>query len=150
MVFYTSLAGANPRYENDVFYRTQIGPDSDRVTRLFATARDVGIEVRQGQLGWQGLRDALQLGHRLAIVLVDKCKLRGISRCCCGLVNAGYVGHFLVVSAFRESSQEFVAHDPSGSPSSRLISVSALDQAWHAYGTDDDVLLVSRRVESNV
>jgi hypothetical protein len=143
-VFFSTLTvGANPAFSSEYFYKGQIATDRSRVERLFREAQEAGIGVRIGSMTWQELRDYLRRGNCLAIVLVDKWKLREGARCCCGLVP-GYAGHYIVVSAFREDSSQFVVQDPACSAPQKLMRAASLDQARQSFGTDEDVLIVSR------
>jgi hypothetical protein len=144
VIFYTMTVGANPEFATELFYRGQLSADRVRVDRLFSQAVQRGINIRQKSLTWQDLRDHLQGGHRLAIVLIDKWKLKENSQCCCGLVVPGYAGHYIVVSTFCEGSQMFLVHDPACSLTCTYMSAPSLDRARMSFGTDEDVLLVSR------
>lgn len=95
-------------------------------------------------------------GDCVPIVLVDKCKLRytaepppeepqrpGVPSCCCGLVRIGYKGHYIVLTAWAEASQAFRVEDPALSGAT-YITRDCLDRARTSYGTDEDILVVSR------
>jgi Guanylylate cyclase len=92
VVFHTLTMGANPAFASEQFYQGQLTADRTRVDRLFREAAHAGIMLRHGSLSWQDLRDLVQCNDCLAIVLVDKWKLRAAGRCCCGLVEPSYAG----------------------------------------------------------
>jgi Guanylylate cyclase len=92
VLFYTLTVGANPAFASEGFYKGQLAHDRARVECLFAHAADVGIVVRKGSLSWEELRDDVQVPGVLAIVLVDKWRLRESAGCCCGLIDPGYAG----------------------------------------------------------
>jgi Guanylylate cyclase len=81
----------------------------------------------------------------LVIILVDKCKLsRGNSCPCFGLLSVGYTGHYIVICRYDEAAQSFVVLDPAQGQGRRCIDVQSLDRARRSFGTDEDILLVSR------
>jgi Guanylylate cyclase len=81
-------------------------------------------------------------------MLVDKCKLRNAEGtacpCCCGFLPVGYLGHYIVISRYEEDSECFSVLDPAHIQGRRCIDVHSLDRARRSFGTDEDVLLVSR------
>ena len=139
------MVGANPEYATEPFYRRHFTSDNAYVNALFASAAAAGIIVQQQSLSWQALRSCLQ--HRcLVIVLVDRWQLAEQVHCCCKLgKQPSYAGHYLLVSDYDDSAGEFVAHDPSGAAGITRISAADLDKARRVFGTDEDVLIVSRR-----
>lgn len=88
--------------------------------------------------------------ENLIIILVDKCKLRHsvedtasmCSHCCCGLIQFSYRGHYIVLTGFDDASGMFTMEDPL-CPCSSRISPGYLDAARLAFGTDEDILLIS-------
>ena len=145
VVFFSTLTvGANPAFSSEYFYKGQLSADRARVERLFGEAEQAGIGLRIGSLTWQDLRNYLQRGDCLVIVLVDKWKLREGARCCCGLVEPGYAGHYIVLSGFREDTSMFVIQDPACSSPCKAMTSACLDKARQSFGTDEDVLIVSR------
>lgn len=98
----------------------------------------------------------MNAGDCLAIVLVDKCKLRytaepppdeshrsGVPSCCCGLVRFSYRGHYIVLTSWVEGAQAFRVEDPALTLAT-YITAASLDRARISYGTDEDILVVSR------
>lgn len=142
--FCTRFLGANPGYSKEVFYRTHMSADRVRVDRLFREAAGAGIVVRQTRVPWQSLRDALAGGCHLVVLLVDKWRLKDSPGCLCGLVDPCYTGHYVVLSAFDADRGVFVVQDPACSGESRCMDPASLDRARCCFGTDEDLLLVSR------
>ena len=62
---------------------------------------------------------------------------------CCGF-GSGYTGHYVVVCGYDEDRQEFVLRDPASSNATLVISAAGFDNARKSFGTDEDILLVSR------
>lgn len=149
LMFLTVTVGANPDFASETFYKTSMSEDMVRVERLFQDAPQAGIVVEQRSLRWQELRDLLTKGGNVAIVLVDKCKLRdggqsSLLACCCGLVSPGYMGHYIVVCAYDEAAAKFIVQDPALPNANVRVSAEALDTARLSFGTDEDILIVSR------
>lgn len=63
--------------------------------------------------------------------------------CCCGLIRFSYRGHYIVLTGFDERFGMFKMEDPSATCSSS-ISPGDLDAARLAFGTDEDLLVVSK------
>lgn len=63
--------------------------------------------------------------------------------CCCGFLRFSYRGHYIVLTGFNDSSGMFTMEDPS-SPCSSCVSPADLDAARLAFGTDEDLLVVSK------
>jgi hypothetical protein len=144
VVFCTLTLGANPAYASECFYRRQLSVDRTRVERLFRQAEEAGISLRHESVSWQFLRDVLHSQEHLIVLLVDKRKLKEAAGCCCGLIEPGYTGHYIVVSAFDGAGQAFVVLDPACAATYKRISPESLDRARRCFGTDEDVLIVSR------
>lgn len=99
----------------------------------------------------------MSAGDCLVMVLVDKCKLRyssepppeerkdsGLPSYCCGLMQISYRGHYIVLTSWVEGAQAFRVEDPAMAVATYITAVS-LDRARTSYGTDEDILVVSRR-----
>lgn len=92
----------------------------------------------------------MHAGQHLAIVLVDKMKLRHsldaklLTSCCCGLVRLGYTGHYIVVYAYDAARCEFVVQDPASAQPCVRIAAATLDDARLCFGTDEDILFIAR------
>lgn len=78
------------------------------------------------------------------MLLVDKTKLKEGAGFCCGLIEPGYTGHYIVVSSFDVAGQAFVVLDPACAATQKRISPESLDRARRCFGTDEDILIVSR------
>lgn len=145
MEFATLEVGANQEYATEPFYRRNFNADHAYVNGLFASAPAAGIIVQQQSLPWQALRTYVQ--HRcLVIVLVDRWQLAEHVRCCCGFgKQPSYAGHYLLLSGFEDTGGNFLVHDPACAAGVKRISPAELDRARRVFGTDEDVLIVSRR-----
>jgi hypothetical protein len=55
---------------------------------------------------------------------------------------SGYLGHYIVVTAYDPASHTFTLRDPAGGPGVAAVGGDALDAARWAWGTDEDLLLV--------
>jgi hypothetical protein len=144
VVFCTLTLGANPAYASECFYRSQLSVDRTRVERLFREAEEAGIALRHESVSWQSLRNILLTGEHLVILLVDKTKLKEGAGCCCGLIEPGYTGHYIVVSSFDVARQAFIVLDPACAAAYKTINPESLDCARCSFGTDEDVLIVAR------
>nr|PNR30340.1 hypothetical protein PHYPA_026656 [Physcomitrium patens] len=146
VVFLTVTIGANPSFAVETFYQTNMEEDGERVNMLFAKAPQVGIRVQWRSITGEELSLLILSGGFLAIILVDKRKLSHpwldeiCLADCCGL-NTGYTGHYVVICGYDMDSDEFEIQDPASG--SGRISLDALDEARRAFGTDEDILLIS-------
>lgn len=159
-VYSTGFVGVRRDYEQLAFYRDEINDDRERVSRLFTEADQRGISVKQRILSDEELRAHLDMGN-ISIVLIDSVKLIGqqsrydkppttseklISSfllSAANLISFGtdYMGHYVVLCGYDESRDCALIRNPSFEG---LFAVpwSAFSRARHAFGTDDDVILV--------
>ncbi|XP_024403500.1 guanylyl cyclase 1 [Physcomitrium patens] len=148
VAFLTVTIGANPSFAVETFYQGNMEEDGERVNMLFAKAPQVGIRVQWRSITGEELSLMILSGGFLAIALVDKRKLSHPwldELCladCCGL-NTGYTGHYVVICGYDMDADEFEIRDPASGSTSERISLDALDEARKAFGTDEDILLIS-------
>mmetsp|Transcript_43864 Transcript_43864/g.73040 ORF Transcript_43864/g.73040 Transcript_43864/m.73040 type:complete len:285 (-) Transcript_43864:166-1020(-) len=143
--FCTITVGANPEFAKESFYMDTIQEDGRRVERLFRDAAECGITIQCRSLAIEEIQDRLLSGHWLLIALVDKRKLsppQCLSQCCG--IGSGYTGHYVVVCGYDADRQEFELRDPASSSALLVVSESGFEDARKAFGTDEDILLVSR------
>lgn len=146
--FLTVTIGANPGFALETFYKETMEEDRKRVDFLFERAAQAGIHIQRRSLSGQELAAVVLSGSFLAIALVDKRKFShpGASATClpecCGS-SAGYTGHYVVVCGYDRSREMFKIRDPASSSESHDISSHAFEEARKAFGTDEDLLLVS-------
>lgn len=57
-----------------------------------------------------------------------------------GFGNINYVGHYIVLSGYDESTKKFKVHDPAGY--CYWVSETVLNEARKSYGTDEDMIVV--------
>ncbi|KAJ9522911.1 hypothetical protein QJQ45_023701 [Haematococcus lacustris] len=156
VIFHTVTLGPNPAFHNETFYLANMQDDEARVSRLFLEAGPAGITLSQLSLPCPALTSALASRHSLLLVLVDKRKLEpwlAAADAClpyalCGLGGAyvaglGYTGHYLLIVGWDGSTQEYIVRDPASPYPELRLSPGALDDARCAFGTDEDLLVLS-------
>lgn len=149
----TSSPGVRAEYEEDAFYKDGFVDDAVRVRELFVRAADYGIDVRTSVLDADRL--LAHVAYRgPAIVLVNarllRCEdccsraLRSCLRCVYLLSGNGsaYFGHYVLVVGYSDAGGSVLYHDPSKTHRLCRTPVEEFDNARHAFGTDDDVLLI--------
>jgi len=149
--FFTITLGANPAFAKETFYMDNMEEDGRRVERLFRDAPRSGIRIECRSLSISDIRCFLLSGQWLLVVLVDKRKLnhpwQAATEGClpnfCGL-GSGYTGHYVVLCGYDGERREFVVRDPASSTATLLVSEAGLDEARMSFGTDEDLLLISR------
>eukprot|EP00240_Pyramimonas_obovata_P006933 CAMPEP_0118924732 /NCGR_PEP_ID=MMETSP1169-20130426/2730_1 /TAXON_ID=36882 /ORGANISM="Pyramimonas obovata, Strain CCMP722" /LENGTH=161 /DNA_ID=CAMNT_0006865863 /DNA_START=857 /DNA_END=1342 /DNA_ORIENTATION=- len=137
--------GANPEFATETFYMDNMEEDGRRVERLFRVAPECGICIECRSLRLEEIQDRLLSAQWLVIALVDKRKLSP-PQClpqCCGF-GSGYTGHYVVVCGYDAARHEFVLRDPASSSATLVVSASGFESARKSFGTDEDILLVSR------
>lgn len=151
----TITLGANPDYASEGFYKEHIQEDGSRVERLFRDASAAGIKVTRKSMGCRELKDRMLLGSTLVIALVDKTRLAGHAGVAAGhkavslgmsvrmMIAPGYTGHYIVVCGYDSETDRFMIQDPASSAQLDSVPTSSLEAARHAYGTDEDLLLVT-------
>eukprot|EP00873_Tetraselmis_striata_P025606 jgi/Tetstr1/445870/TSEL_033509.t1 len=151
VTFLTITIGANPEYASESFYREHIEEDEQRVARLFRAAPSKGVQLHQCSLNAQQLQAIVLSGVFIPILLVDKRKLtpaRPLPALCGASVGSyparGYTGHYIVICGLDAVTQEYAICDPAAAASRTTVSSAAMEAARQSFGTDEDILLVSR------
>ena len=145
-IFSSQSLAVNENLRALPFYAQQFARDTQRV------------QTRLGHHGLQRSRpyplseilDCVQYRGCVAILLVDANRLRGSNQ---QRSNATlpYTGHYLVVVGVQQEEkahQRVVVNDPGVAEGRQSLPVERLEQAWHATGTDSDVILLVRHAES--
>jgi len=148
-VMFTSFLGVNLQYATASFYREEILRDVRRVERLFASARERGVDVRLGRMSKHTVAELVGSGRVACVALVDKSLLYTASDSEDDVDHASegrrphFVGHYVVVCGIVDA-ERFVIRDPArDDDASTLISARAFDAARRAFGTDDDLIFVN-------
>ncbi|BDA40954.1 Protein GUCD1 [Coccomyxa sp. Obi] len=151
----TITIGANPDYAKESFYKEHMAEDGSRVERLFQEAATAGITVSRRSVGCRELKDRMLMGGVLVIALVDKTRLAGhtVSAVALPAVNLGlttrlgiapaYTGHYIVICGYDCETDRFMIQDPASTAEMDSVPTCSLEAARHAYGTDEDLLLVT-------
>jgi hypothetical protein len=172
-VFYTRVLGVVAEYGEFDFYKEAIQGDTLRVGRLFAAAaaaagRGGAPCVVQATLRGATLCRLLRSRAVVAIALVDLNYLApsrqqggGGAKAAATLAAAAssslaastsapppkpkaYRGHYIVLCGHLAASDEVVYRDPEGPPGHvGFVTSRQLDKARGAWGTDEDLILVS-------
>ncbi|EIE26457.1 hypothetical protein COCSUDRAFT_46095 [Coccomyxa subellipsoidea C-169] len=153
--FTTITIGANPEYAKESFYREHMAEDGSRVERLFQEAAAAGITVTRRSVSCAELKERMLAGSALVIALVDKTRLAGHSVPAMqappispGLASRlglapSYTGHYIVICGYDPATDRFVIKDPASAAEMNSVPCASLEAARHAYGTDEDLLLVT-------
>ena len=56
--------------------------------------------------------------------------------------NAGYTGHYVVVSDYDPQNATYLVSDPATRGGQRYVPAAVLNRARRAFGTDEDLLLI--------
>ena len=147
--FLTVTIGANPNFANETFYMENMEEDGKRVEKLFRDAPQVGISIEHRSLSLEELLCYVSSGDYLVITLIDKRKLTAMwstaEVClgrCCG-IGSGYTGHYVVVLGYLKDMNQFIVRDPASTSDTLYIDCASFDMARKAFGTDEDLLIVS-------
>eukprot|EP00252_Welwitschia_mirabilis_P010627 TRINITY_DN24009_c0_g1_i2.p1 TRINITY_DN24009_c0_g1~~TRINITY_DN24009_c0_g1_i2.p1 ORF type:complete len:288 (+),score=57.26 TRINITY_DN24009_c0_g1_i2:446-1309(+) len=148
VAFFTVTIGANPNFVCESFYKEHMAEDGERVTKLFEKAPQAGILIQCRSLTGEELSMLMCSGNYIAIALVDKYKLSQpwledfcLADCC--ILSTEYTGHYVVICGYDKETNEFEIRDPASCRESERISLEQLDEARKAFGTDEDILLIS-------
>lgn len=94
--------------------------------------------------GGMGCADGDARAHGGAHVGVDGTSGRpAVSNGGSGASRRGYQGHYVLVVGLSAARDAYRVLDPASGPSLLSVPCEQLEAAWHTFGTDDDVLLVS-------
>ena len=157
--FFTVMEGVRESYEAEAFYRDDLDTDRGRVEKLFRGAAAAGITVKVSSLSCDELAESIFAGQA-AIVLTDRRLLRPrrppvSTRSGGGVASDGrvtfeaprdgstFTGHYIILCGFDQESGHFDVRDPASAVAHYTVSKEQLDFARRAFGTDEDLLLVS-------
>lgn len=146
--YFTVTLGANPKFSAEIFYKEQLPNDSARVDTLFQKAMDAGISIECRSISAEQLSLLILSGKYIAIALVDQYRLSRswLEDCCVSSLCNGsfsYTGHYVVISGYDATTNEFEIRDPASSRKHERITSRCLEKARKSFGTDEDLLLIS-------
>ncbi|WJX38367.1 hypothetical protein P8452_26037 [Trifolium repens] len=155
--YFTVTFGANPNYCGESFYKEELPNDLARVDTLFKDAMEAGIDIQCRSISKEEISFLILSGKYIAIALVDHNKLRF---CCShawqdfhvpGVLssNSDYTGHYVLICGFDAGADMFEIRDPASSRKHKRISSKSLEEARKAFGTDEDILLISLEKSKN-
>lgn len=146
--YFTVTFGANPNYSVESFYKEELPNDLDRVDTLFQKAVEAGIDIQCRSISGEEISVLILSGKYIAVALVDHSKLShawledvhvpGVFS-----NNSDYTGHYVLICGFDAEADMFEIRDPASSKKHKRISSKSLEEARKAFGTDEDILLVS-------
>ncbi len=92
------------------------------------------------------MRAFLECGRYMILLLVNaQClKTFGFLSCCFNSSPNDFLGHYILLVAYLEESDIFIARDPSVDYPDTLLTPKQLDQARSSPGTDHDCIVISR------
>ncbi|KAM7272044.1 hypothetical protein ACFE04_031258 [Oxalis oulophora] len=151
--YYTITFGANPSYSVETFYKEQLPTDQVRVDQLFQRATEAGINIQCRSVSGVEISRFVLSGKYIAIALVDQYKLsqRWMDDAIVSEFygsNSGYTGHYIVICGYDTIADEFEIRDPASSRENERISSKHLEDARKSFGTDEDLLLWTRKLRS--
>ncbi|XP_004503213.1 guanylyl cyclase 1 [Cicer arietinum] len=151
--YFTVTFGANPNYCVESFYKEELPNDLERVDMLFQEAMEAGIDIQCRSISEQEISFLILSGKYIAIALVDHSKLSHAGQdvhvpgIFCN--NSDYTGHYVLICGFDAGADMFEIRDPASSRKHKRISSKSLQEARKAFGTDEDLLLISLEKSKN-
>ncbi|GAU40092.1 hypothetical protein TSUD_151360 [Trifolium subterraneum] len=151
--YFTVTFGANPNYCGESFYKEELPNDLARVDMLFKDAVEAGIDIQCRSISEEEISFLILSGKYIAIALVDHSKLShawqdfhvpGVLSS-----NSDYTGHYVLICGFDAGADMFEIRDPASSRKHKRISSKSLEEARKAFGTDEDILLISLEKSKN-
>ncbi|KAK7305817.1 hypothetical protein VNO77_43729 [Canavalia gladiata] len=152
--YFTVTFGANPNYCVESFYKEELPNDLVRVDKLFQKAVEAGIDIQCRSISGEEISILILSGKYIAIALVDHSKLSHVLQedfHVPGVFsnNPGYTGHYVLICGYDAGADMFEIRDPASTKKHKRISSKSLDEARKAFGTDEDLLLISLEKSSN-
>lgn len=145
--YFTVTVGANPNYCGESFYKEELPNDLERVDMLFQDAVEAGIDIQCRSISEKEISFLILSGKYIAIALVDQNKLSYVRQDVHipgALSNdSEYTGHYVLICGFDAGADMFEIRDPASSRKRKRISSKSLEEARKAFGTDEDILLIS-------
>lgn len=144
----TTVVGANPAFSSEAFYAANLPEDERRVHQLFLDAPGADIPVYEQSLGSTEIQEALMSGRYVVIALVDKTALEPPSFAPWNFqadfaADVAYIGHYIVVFGYCAQTDRYEIMDPATEACHVSISAATFERSRHAFGTDEDLLLVA-------
>ncbi|XP_028792747.1 protein GUCD1 isoform X1 [Neltuma alba] len=146
--YFTVTFGANPNYCVESFYKEQLPNDLERVDKLFQKAVGAGINIQCRSVRGEEISSLILSGTYIAIALVDHNKLScvweddvQVPAIFCD--SSGYTGHYVLICGYDAGADMFEIRDPASSKKHKRIPSKSLEEARKAFGTDEDLLLIS-------
>ncbi|KAL1365276.1 guanylyl cyclase 1 isoform X2 [Arachis duranensis] len=127
--YFTVTFGANPNYSVESFYKCRS-----------ISGREISILILSGKYIAIALVDQSKLSH----VLQDDVHVPEVSS-----NNPGYTGHYVLICGYDAGADMFEIRDPASSKKHKRISSKSLEEARKAFGTDEDLLLISLEKSKN-
>lgn len=151
--FNTITTGIDPKYTTHSFYSSDMPADEKRVNQLFLNAHKSGVTVIKRSLSSVEFDHYISGGY-LALVLINR-EWVICQRCdvCLGMTirskKRSFVGHFVVIDG-RTLSGAYRMVDPASSCDYCEIDSNQMDAARRCFGTDEDVIFISRSLNHPV
>ncbi|MED6150803.1 Complement component 1 Q subcomponent-binding protein, mitochondrial [Stylosanthes scabra] len=152
--YLTVTFGANPNYSVESFYKEELPNDLVRVDMLFQKAVEAGIDIQCRSLSGREISILILSGKYIAVALVDQSKLSHVLQDDVHVPevssnNPGYTGHYVLICGYDAGADMFEIRDPASSKKHKRISSRSLEEARKAFGTDEDLLLISLEKSKN-
>ncbi|MED6171349.1 Complement component 1 Q subcomponent-binding protein, mitochondrial [Stylosanthes scabra] len=152
--YLTVTFGANPNYSVESFYKEELPNDLVRVDMLFQRAVEAGIDIQCRSISGREISILILSGKYIAIALVDQSKLSHVLQDDVHVPevssnNPGYTGHYVLICGYDAGADMFEIRDPASSKKHKRISSKSLEEARKAFGTDEDLLLISLEKSKN-
>ncbi|KAL1365274.1 hypothetical protein HN51_013336 [Arachis hypogaea] len=152
--YFTVTFGANPNYSVESFYKEELPNDLVRVDMLFQKAVESGIDIQCRSISGREISILILSGKYIAIALVDQSKLSHVLQDDVHVPevssnNPGYTGHYVLICGYDAGADMFEIRDPASSKKHKRISSKSLEEARKAFGTDEDLLLISLEKSKN-
>ncbi|CAG0887789.1 unnamed protein product [Darwinula stevensoni] len=151
-VYCTITFGVNPGHSREAFYDRIIGKDRHRVTMRFEQAAARGVKVEQREVSLEEILSHLR--YRGPVILLTDANRLLCTRCtynrisldaaaCCPF-RCPYQGHYIVACGYSLTQQRVFYRNPSLGDRVCCMPFETLEDARSAYGTDEDVIFVTR------
>ncbi|CAG0888426.1 unnamed protein product [Cyprideis torosa] len=150
--YYTITPGVDMSYKSDSFYGKVLEKDSERVTRKFAEAPSVGVEVNLREVDLEEILRHLSTNHQPVIALVNSSllfcvfcnwnRLGAEARMCCPLA-LGYQGHYIVVCGYNRPRGLIYYRNPSLRDRVCCLPFDSFELSRTCRGTDQDLLFIN-------
>lgn len=153
------MKGVRPEYRKQEFYKKQLPEDTKRVNQLFHNAEKQQVRVVQRSVLLFEIQSAVMERNELVLVLLDKRVLRCFNCDKNGHTgrsilssrhSPGFLGHYVLLYAYHPASEMFLMKDPAALRDTCVISAETLENARHAFGTDQDIIFIGQVEQAGV